>query len=171
MTETAVTCASCGKSNDPSATFCVSCGVAMPSSTQTSDGSAPPPPIPPADPPLSRSMPQVQGLGEHPASLTQRGVISSLFDLSFTSLVATKLVRLLYVLAMIWIGITALSYILLGFHLSPGVGIVVLFVIAPVSSLFLLGCTRILLELCIGLFQVMANSNELVAQGRRRSSP
>lgn len=85
-------------------------------------------------------------------------------------MVGTKLVRVLYVLAMIWIGFTTLFYIFVAFHLSPGLGVVVLFILAPVSSLFMLGLTRIVLELCIGLFQVMANSNELVAQGRRDTS-
>jgi Domain of unknown function (DUF4282) len=112
----------------------------------------------------------VPALGEHPASLTQSGVFASLFDLSFTSLVTTKLVRFLYLLAMIWIGISAAFYIFFAFHLGPGIGIVVLFILAPVSSLFLLGFMRMLLELCIALFQIMANSNELVAQGRRDTS-
>jgi hypothetical protein len=110
-------------------------------------------------------------LNEHPGSLTQRGLFTSLFDTSFTSLVTTKLVRVLYVVAMIWIGLSAAVYILLGFHVSPGVGILMLFIVAPVSSLFLLGLTRILLEMCIALFQIMANSNELVAQGRSKASP
>ncbi len=120
--------------------------------------SAPPPPLPPLSP------------REDPASLTQKGVLYSLFDVSFKSLVTTKLVRLLYILAMIWIGLSAISYIYVGFRISPGIGLFVFFVLAPISSLFALGLIRIALELCIGLFQIMANSNELVEQGRRRAS-
>jgi hypothetical protein len=137
----------------------------MPESTQTPDGSAPPPP---AGAPQPTSI--ASELRESPDSLTQLGVFASLFNLSFTSLVTTKLVRMLYLLAMIWIGLSAAFYIFFAFHLSPGVGLVVLFILAPISSLVLLGCTRILLELCIGLFQIMANSNELVEQGRRKAS-
>jgi hypothetical protein len=129
---------------------------------------ASPPPLPPTPP--STEPPPHFGIGEHPDSLSQRGVLVSLFDLSFTSLVGTKLVRALYVLAMIWIGLTALSYVVLGFRISSTFGLLVLCVFAPISSLFLLGITRIWLELCIGLFQVTANSNELVAQGRRNGS-
>ncbi len=125
-----------------------------------------PPPLPPTPP--STEPPPHFGIGEHPDSLTQRSVLVSLFDFSFTSLVGTKLVRVLYVLATLWIGITALVYIVAGFHISPGIGLVVLVLLAPLSSLFLLGVTRIFLELCIGLFQVTANSHELVAQGQRK---
>lgn len=167
MTDSIATCPNCAKPNDPGSAYCVHCGVALPASSPT-PGNSPPPP--PASPPPPRPTAPVPGLSEHPASLSQRGFLASLFDVSFTSLVTTKLVRVIYLLAMIWIGLTALVYILVAFHLSPGVGILVLFVVAPVSSLFMLGFTRILLELCIGLFQIMANSNELVAQGRRDAS-
>jgi Domain of unknown function (DUF4282) len=162
------TCTNCGRSGEPNTAYCAHCGAAASPNAQAPGGSAPPPP-PPGAPPRPTSPAFV--LSEHPASLTQRGVLASLFDVSFTSLVTTKLVRVLYVLAMIWIGLTAALYILLGFHISPGIGVLVLFIIAPVSSLFMLGLMRILLELCIGLFQIMANSNELVAQGRHKASP
>jgi Domain of unknown function (DUF4282) len=171
MTDTAVSCPRCGEPNNPNAAACAHCGVAMSPSAQATDNTVPrssmqpPPGAPPrpAAPPLSPR--------EDPASLTQKSVLYSLFDVSFKSLVTTKLVRLLYILAMIWIGLTAVFYIFLGFHTSPAVGLLVLFILAPVSSLFMLGFIRIALELCIGLFQIMANSNELVAQGRHNASP
>jgi Domain of unknown function (DUF4282) len=107
-------------------------------------------------------------VGEHSASLTQRSLLVSLFDTTFTSLTGTKIVRLLYVLSMIMIGLIALFFVIVAFHHSSGVGIVVLFVIAPLFSLFWLIYTRLLFELYISVFQIMANSNELVAQGRSR---
>ncbi|MGH2852949.1 MAG: DUF4282 domain-containing protein [Solirubrobacteraceae bacterium] len=165
-----MSCPRCGEPTNPNAAACAHCGVALPQSAQATDNTVlrpamqPPPGAPPQPvaPPLSPR--------EDPASLTQKGVLYSLFDVSFKSLVTTKLVRLLYILAMIWIGLTAVFYIFLGFHTSPVVGLLVLFILAPVISLFMLGMIRIALELCIGLFQIMANSNELVAQGRRNAS-
>jgi hypothetical protein len=168
MSDVTVPCTSCGKPKDPKAAYCVHCGAAAQASAQPPGGHAPPSP-PPADPPRTFAT-QSFVLSEHPASLTQRGFFASLFDISFTSLVGTKLVRVLYVLAMIWVGLLALSYILFAFRLSPALGLLVLLVFAPISSLFVLGFTRIVLELCIGLFQIMANSNELVAQSRRNDS-
>jgi hypothetical protein len=134
--------------------------------------SAPPPP-----PPYGQGQGFGQGpnpsyiLKEHPGSLTQRGVLSSLFDVTFTSLVGTKLVRVLYVLAMVWIGLTALFYIFLGFHTSPLAGLLVLFILAPLVSLIMLGLTRLAFEVYIAIFQLMANTNELVAQGRNGETP
>jgi hypothetical protein len=169
MTDTNVICPSCRAANDSNSAYCVACGVALPPGLQTQGYGALPPPVPPAAEPPRDTRPSFV-LNEHPASITQRGVIASLFDLTFTSLVATKLVRLLYLLAMIWIGLTAAFYILVAFHFSPGAGLVVLFIFAPIGSLFALGCIRIALELCIALFQIMANSHELVGQGRRGTS-
>ena len=68
-------------------------------------------------PPPPPSMPQ----GASP--LTQRGFFASLFDLSFTSLVATRIIKLLYVLSMIGIGLSALIFILAAFHESSAAGI------------------------------------------------
>ena len=85
-------------------------------------------------------------------------------------MVGTKLVRAVYVLTMIWVGLLSLIYILLGFHQSVALGIVMLLIVAPVIALFMLGFARLALEICIALFQIMANTNEMVAQGRRESS-
>jgi hypothetical protein len=163
MADVTAPCVSCGKPKNPDAAYCVHCGAAQVNPAPS--GHTPPP----ADPLRTFATPNFV-LNEHPASLTQRGFLASLFDTSFTSLVGTKLVRVLYLLAMIWVGLIALFYILFAFHISPTLGLLVLLVVAPISSLFMLGFTRIVLELCIGLFQVMANSNELVAQGRRKES-
>jgi hypothetical protein len=176
MTNTStMICTSCGNPRDPSAAYCVSCGAAtQPAPSAQAPGNSPPPPPAPPPPPFAVPPPGTTPPGfivnEHPASLTQRGLFGSLFDVTFTSLVTTKLVRVLYVVAMIWIGLTALFYIIVGFHLSTTAGILTLFIFVPVTSLFLLGLTRILLETCIALFQIMANSNEIVAQGRSKAS-
>jgi hypothetical protein len=170
MTDTTLSCPVCGEPNDPNAVSCAHCGVAMSQGTQTQGDGAPQPLMPPPGPPPRPTLPPLTPR-EDPVSLTQQGVFYSLFDVSFKSLVTTKLVRLLYILAMIWIGISAIFYIFLAFHLSPGIGLLVLLIVAPVSSLFTLGFIRIALELCIGLFQIMANSNELVEQGRSSASP
>ena len=171
-------CTSCGNSRDPNTAYCVHCGAAtQPApSAQASGNSAPPPPAPRSPtPPFTGAPPRAASpsfiVNEHPASLTQQGVFASLFDVTFTSLVTTKLVRVLYVLAMIWVGLTALFYVIAGFHLGTTAGVLMLFVVAPISSLFFLGLTRILLETCIVLFQIMANSNELVAQNRHEGPP
>jgi Domain of unknown function (DUF4282) len=154
-----VPCASCGRPKDPGAAYCVHCGAAVHTAAQPQQA---------ADSPRQSATPNFV-LSEHPASLTQHSFLASLFDVTFTSMVGTKLVRVLYVLAMIWIGLAALVYIVLAFRVSSAFGLIMLFIIAPFSSLLALGFTRVLLELCVSIFQLTANSNELVAQGRQGS--
>jgi len=99
--------------------------------------------------------------------LTQRGFFASLFDVSFTSLVMTKIIRVLYILSMIWIGFYALVFIIAAFHTGETAGLVVLFIIAPAISLLFLIYTRLVLEISIAIFRIMENTSELVAQSRR----
>lgn len=178
MSDSTITCEVCQQPNAAGSTFCEHCGTSLQGPQTQASGAgqtqAPPPPRAATPPPNQPGPPPYttppRGISEHPLSLTQRGFLASLLDISFTSMVGTKLVRVLYVLTIIWVGLTALFYILLAFHQSPTLGILVLLVVAPVMSLFMLGFVRIVLEICIGLFQIMANSNELVAQGRRESA-
>jgi hypothetical protein len=93
-----------------------------------------------------------------------KGFFGSLFDLSFTSLILTRIIKVLYVLAIIVIGFYALVFILAGFHNSAAAGVLVLLVIAPIFSLAGLIYTRVLLEVFIVLFRIMENTGELVAR-------
>jgi uncharacterized membrane protein len=95
-----------------------------------------------------------------------KGFFGSLFDLSFTSLVTTRIIKVLYVLAIILIGLYALVFIAGGFSNSTSVGIVVLLIIAPIFTLVSLIYTRVLLEVIIALFRIMENTSELVARAR-----
>lgn len=93
-----------------------------------------------------------------------KGFFGSLFDLSFTSLVATRIIKLLYVLAIILIGLYALLFIVGGFTNSTAAGLLVLLIIAPIFTLASLVYARVLLELIIALFRIMENTNQLVAR-------
>jgi hypothetical protein len=92
------------------------------------------------------------------------GFFGALFDMSFTSLITTRIIKVLYVLAIVLIGIEAIAWIGAGFHQSTGLGVAVLFIIAPLVSLVALIYTRVLLEVVIALFRVMENTGELVAR-------
>jgi uncharacterized membrane protein len=92
------------------------------------------------------------------------GFFGSLFDLSFTSLVTTRIIKVLYVLAIVVIGLYSLVFILAGFHHSSTDGILVLVIVAPIFALISLIYTRVLLEVFIALFRIMENTGELVAR-------
>lgn len=64
--------------------------------------------------------------------MEQKGFFGSLFDFSFTSLITSKLISVLYILAIICIGIYALFLIGAGFTRGAAIG--VLAIIGPLSS-------------------------------------
>ncbi len=100
-------------------------------------------------------------------SLTQRGFFGSLFDLSFTSLVATKIIKVLHVLGLIAIVVSALLLALSAFRVNGALGRSRAVhrrptLIAPVGGLHpgRSGAVH-------GGLSDRADPSELVAQGRR----
>jgi hypothetical protein len=81
----------------------------------------------------------------------ERGFFASLFDLSFTSFVTTRIIKVLYVLALIGIGLTMLVFIIGGFHESAAVGLLVLLIGA---GLLYVIYTRVFLEFIIQVFRI-----------------
>lgn len=95
----------------------------------------------------------------------QKGFFASLFDFSFSSLITTKIIKVLYVISMIVIGLGALLFTLAAFRASAVFGVVTLIILAPLGSLIYVIYTRVILEVLIALFRIMENTQELVAQG------
>ncbi len=84
----------------------------------------------------------------------QKGFFESLFDISFTSFITTKIIKVLYVLALVVIGLVALAFVVSAFSRSAGLGVVVLFIVAPLFSLIYIIYTRVALELIIQIFRI-----------------
>jgi Domain of unknown function (DUF4282)/zinc-ribbon domain len=83
-----------------------------------------------------------------------KGFFSSLLDLSFTSFVTTKIVKVLYVLSLILIAITALVFVVAGFQESAGLGLFMLVIGAPLGALLYTIYTRVILEFIIQVFRI-----------------
>jgi hypothetical protein len=94
--------------------------------------------------------------------MPERGFLSSLFDISFSSLITTKVIKVLYVLSMIIIGLGALFFIGAAFADSAAAGVIVLVVVAPLFALLYLVYVRVLLEIVIVIFRIMETNIELV---------
>ena len=65
----------------------------------------------------------------------EKGFFASLFDISFSSLVATKVIKVIYVLSMVLIGLTSLVIVAGAFSNSVGAGLFTLIVLAPLAAL------------------------------------
>lgn len=99
-------------------------------------------------------------------SMDSKGFFQSLFDLSFSSLVTPKVIKFIYVLTLIGIGLLALLFTIGAFAKSSGYGAVTLLIIAPIMSLFYIVYARVFLEFFIAIFRLADTNAELVALKR-----
>ena len=91
-----------------------------------------------------------------PAAITSSpssGFLSALFDLSFTSFITTKIIKLLYIISMVGAAIVALSVIVAGFNVNSGVGLLAL-ILSPIAFLLVVAYSRVTLELVIVFFRI-----------------
>ena len=94
--------------------------------------------------------------------MEEKGFFGSLFDISFSSFITTKIIKVLYVLSLIVIGLFALGLVISAFAQSAGLGIVVLLIVAPLGALLYAIYTRVVLEVLIAIFRIMESNFELV---------
>ena len=98
--------------------------------------------------------------------MPEQGFLASLFDVEFKSLITTKVIKVLYILSMIVIGLAALAFVGAAFANSVAGGLIVLLIVAPLMALLYLIYVRVLLEIVIAVFRIMETNTELVALQR-----
>ena len=94
--------------------------------------------------------------------MPEKGFFGALFDLSFSSFVTTKIIKVLYVIAIVLAGLGALVWVIAAFTDSVGLGLLTLIVLAPLVFLLYVIYARVLLELLIVIFRIMETNVELV---------
>lgn len=99
-----------------------------------------------------------------------KGIFRSLFDFSFTTFIASRIIKILYVLSIVVMGIISIILIKNGFNFSIRVGMLALFVGAPL--VFLLGIiySRVIFEIIIVLFRIAEHTARIAEQGQRSPS-
>ena len=100
--------------------------------------------------------------------MEQKGFFASMFDLSFTEFVTTRIIKLLFILAIIGAALGAIVFLVAGFRVG-GVNAAVSLILAPVLFFFYVLLSRIWLELIIVIFRIAENTGRLVEQGKRAS--
>lgn len=116
----------------------------------------------------------------------QRGFFGSLLDLSFTSFVTTKLIKVLYVLSLV---LLAIAYVVIAIALfssgggdsftvgddgtfqadsggNTGLGLLWLFVLGPLFLFFYTLLYRVFFELVVVLFRIFENTRDQLAVTR-----
>jgi Domain of unknown function (DUF4282) len=101
--------------------------------------------------------------------MPERNFLSSLFDISFTSFITTRIIKVVYVITLVLIGLAALVFVVAAFAESPAGGIFVLLIVAPLVSLLYVIYARVLLELVMAIFRIMEHTGEQVNLLRAQS--
>ena len=94
--------------------------------------------------------------------MQERGFFGALFDVSFTSFVTTRIIKVSYVITLVLIGVGVVFFVAASFSQGAGQGIAVL-IFAPLIALLYVIYARMLLELVIAIFRIMEFNGEQVA--------
>lgn len=90
--------------------------------------------------------------------------LASLFDLSFSHLVTPRIIKVIYVIAIVLAALTGLVQAIFWLHLSPILGIFMLLIFAPLFFLWCVIWTRVALEIVMAIFSIVENTRH--ADGR-----
>jgi hypothetical protein len=128
-------CTNCGASNKNGKDLCVNCGESL-RHNEIEDR-------------LSRLR-----TSNDPPSSNKIDFLHPLFDFSFHRSVTVKMMKFLYILSILFAGLIALSFILVGFESSLWFGLFALLVGAPVVFLLTVIFSRVFLQMILVVFRM-----------------
>ncbi len=99
-----------------------------------------------------------------------RSFFSALFDLSFSRFITPKIIRVLFLLGIVGIGVGYLGAVISAFSIHVATGLVVLFILGPLMAIVYVVFLRVWLELVIVAFRIMENTREMAQGPASRSS-
>jgi hypothetical protein len=102
--------------------------------------------------------------------MENKGFFGGLFDLTFTEFVTIRVIKVLFVLAIIISGVFAVGILIAGFAGGAARGLLALIGAPIVFLLYVLGA-RIWLEVIIVLFRIAENTGKLVEMGQSKNQP
>lgn len=90
-----------------------------------------------------------------------RSFLGHLFDISFSEFITTRIIKVLYVIAIVLAVFAGIGIIINGFSESVGVGIISL-VLAPIAFFLYVLVARVWLEIMIVIFRIAEDTRKLV---------
>jgi hypothetical protein len=85
--------------------------------------------------------------------MADRPFFSSMFDFTFTAFITTRVIKLIFGLAIFFSGLLALMLVVSAFQTHASFGVLVLLV-SPLLFLFYVAAARVALELVIVIFRI-----------------
>jgi Domain of unknown function (DUF4282) len=179
-----MTCARCGNTEPEDAVYCSNCGAPLASQFAPGPQTAMQGPdaiktatvLPPQVSQVSQQASHAQEDHERvkAAGLPKpqqgqdvsgsRGFLASLFDFGFNSFVTPKVVKAVYVLAMILIALWLLAFAVAAFAVNRVLGIAALFILCPILFIVELALWRLFLELVMVIFRIADDVRDLRAR-------
>jgi len=101
--------------------------------------------------------------------MSDKGILESLFDLSFSNFVTTRVLKLLFVLAVVGSGIWTLIFIVTGFKEAGVLAGLLFLLLSPLVFLLSVVGARIWCEMVIVMFRIAENTTMLVEQNKAAS--
>jgi hypothetical protein len=96
-----------------------------------------------------------------------KGFFAALFDFSFTSLVTTRIIKVLYALILVLAVLTALLYTVIMFRVSAGFGLATLIIGDPLFIIIVMAFWRLVLEAFVVVFRIAEDVRALRERGDR----
>jgi Domain of unknown function (DUF4282) len=154
------TCANCGHAQ-ASGAFCEACGTKLPDApaVAAAAAAAPPPPPPPA-PAAQPAAPVTPPPTGRYADLGTKGFWSRFFDLSFSDYITPSVIKILFIVIMVVIGLSVIGGIIAGFTISAGTGVFAL-IGGLIYGFLALLFSRVFLEVVIVFFHIHDNTKAI----------
>jgi hypothetical protein len=112
----------------------------------------------------------IRPAGGQAKSKSDRGLIGSLFDFSFSSMVTPKIIKALYVLFTIWTAFAAISILFFFYDFGKVSALIfALIIVDPIFILLSLGVYRVILEAFMVIFQIHGELKKIREQGENRA--
>jgi hypothetical protein len=160
-----MTCANCGHAQTTGA-FCEACGTKLPAAAEVAATPLAEPASAPAAAPAAQPVtpPPPPPPGSY-ADITGKGFWAKFFDLSFGEFVTPSVIKVLFILFMVLIGLSFLGGVINGFLWSPILGVFAL-IGGLIGAFIALILARVFLEIVIVFFHIHDNTREIAKSKR-----
>jgi hypothetical protein len=139
-------CPECGKNVEEGAVFCPDCGAKVSEMQKVGVVAA-----------------QTKNFG------TKKGFFASLFDFSFTELITTKIIKVLYGLGILGAVLLAGSLMIPAIKYSSAGQKILALILFPLVVLLYIIILRVFYEIIIVIFRIAEYTREIARQGQRKS--
>ena len=98
----------------------------------------------------------------------RKGFLASLLDTSFTTLVTTRVISVLYLLLLILAGVGLLGFVIAAIASGSAAEILVAVIVGPLVALLYVVYARVILEVILAIFRLLESNREIAFLQRQQ---